>query len=280
MAIEDVSDSFLERNYGETAGELYKPESSQFDGMNAGGGADREMPDMDDGITFEDGDWTMPEDGQFTIPEAGDFTGSEDGQFTLPVVGDFTVDEDDQSTLPGVVDRAAMGMGGFGGSSSGASLQYTDDETSSYSDIFDNAETDADDEDMQRVIAALKQLSTGEDLASCIDVEAVWRYFVAHNFVLNFDSYTGSMPHNYYLYEEDGVLTMLPWDYNLQEDSSACIDASEISMTDMGSTNNGAGKNFGGDLQGWGQGQWPGMQDESDIEPPGMTDEIPQEATQ
>lgn len=41
------------------------------------------------------------------------------------------------------------------------------------------------------------------------------RYFVVHNFVCNFDSYTGSMVHNYYLYEEDGVLSMIPWDYNL-----------------------------------------------------------------
>ena len=36
-----------------------------------------------------------------------------------------------------------------------------------------------------------------------------------HNFVCNFDSYTGSMIHNYYLYEEDGQLSMIPWDYNL-----------------------------------------------------------------
>lgn len=27
--------------------------------------------------------------------------------------------------------------------------------------------------------------------------------------------YTGSMIHNYYLYEEDGQLSMIPWDYNL-----------------------------------------------------------------
>lgn len=41
------------------------------------------------------------------------------------------------------------------------------------------------------------------------------RYFVVHNFVVNGDSYTGSMIHNYYLYEQDGKLSMLPWDYNL-----------------------------------------------------------------
>ena len=46
-------------------------------------------------------------------------------------------------------------------------------------------------------------------------MDAVLRYFVVHNFVVNGDSYTGSMIHNYYLYEQDGKLSMLPWDYNL-----------------------------------------------------------------
>lgn len=41
------------------------------------------------------------------------------------------------------------------------------------------------------------------------------KYFAVHNFVCNFDSYTGSMIHNYYLYEKDGILSMIPWDYNL-----------------------------------------------------------------
>ena len=43
----------------------------------------------------------------------------------------------------------------------------------------------------------------------------VIRYFVIHNFVGNGDSYTGSMVHNYYLYEKDGKMSMIPWDYNL-----------------------------------------------------------------
>ena len=48
-----------------------------------------------------------------------------------------------------------------------------------------------------------------------LDIEEVLRYFVVHNFVVNQDSYTGSMIHNYYLYEEDGQMSMIPWDYNL-----------------------------------------------------------------
>ncbi len=95
------------------------------------------------------------------------------------------------------------------------SLVYTDDDYESYSNIFDNAKTDITDADRDRLIDALKTLNQGSDPAEAVDAEQVIRYFVVHNFVLNFDSYTGTMIHNYYLYEEDGVLSMIPWDYNL-----------------------------------------------------------------
>ena len=106
------------------------------------------------------------------------------------------------------------GPGGFGGSDSGASLKYTDDEFDSYSDIFDNAETKIKDEDKTRLIAALKNLSEG-NIEDSVNIDSVINYFVVHNFVMNYDSYTGNMLHNYYLYEEDGKLQMIPWDYNL-----------------------------------------------------------------
>lgn len=111
--------------------------------------------------------------------------------------------------------RMPGGNMGFGSSSSGADLAYIDDEISSYSDIFDNAETDADEEAKMRVISALKGLAGENDLENYLNTEEIIRYFVAHNFILNYDSYTGNMLHNYYLYENDGKLSMLPWDYNL-----------------------------------------------------------------
>ena len=40
-------------------------------------------------------------------------------------------------------------------------------------------------------------------------------YLAVHSFLCNDDSYTGMMVHNYYLYEEKGKLSILPWDYNL-----------------------------------------------------------------
>lgn len=93
-------------------------------------------------------------------------------------------------------------------------LKYIDDDPDSYSNIFDNAKTDISKSDKKRLIAALKTLS-GDEPEQAVDVDAVIRYFVVHNFVLNFDSYTGSMIHNYYLYEDDGQMQMIPWDYNL-----------------------------------------------------------------
>lgn len=69
--------------------------------------------------------------------------------------------------------------------------------------------------DEARLIESLQKLSSYEDLEDVLDIDAVLRYFVVHNFVVNGDSYTGSMIHNYYLYEQDGKLSMLPWDYNL-----------------------------------------------------------------
>ncbi len=115
--------------------------------------------------------------------------------------------------------------GGFGGSGMGSSdtkLQYIDDDPESYSNIFSSAKTDVTEADEKRLIASLKTLTEyvdGEadesELESVVDVEKVIRYFVVHDFLCNGDSYTGSMIHNYYLYEKDGVMEMIPWDYNL-----------------------------------------------------------------
>ena len=85
----------------------------------------------------------------------------------------------------------------------------------SYSNIFDNVKTEITDADRDRLIESLKQLNEGENIESVVDVEEVIRYFVVHNFVCNYDSYTGMIIHNYYLYEEDGQMSMIPWDYNL-----------------------------------------------------------------
>lgn len=105
-------------------------------------------------------------------------------------------------------------------------------------------------------VFSLKALSTGEDLKDYLDTDEIISYFTVHNFVLNYDSYTGNMLHNYYLYENDGEHAMLPWDYNLsfgafsggekdgelstisdEQDSGNQVDASSISIKAMGKQN-------------------------------------------
>lgn len=113
--------------------------------------------------------------------------------------------------------RRGQLFGGMGGSNSGSdvALKYIDDEISSYSNIFDEAVLEATNQDKKRLIASIKQLNSGENLDEVLNVEEVLKFFVVHNFVNNYDSYTGNMLHNYYLYEKDGKLSMIAWDYNL-----------------------------------------------------------------
>ena len=94
-------------------------------------------------------------------------------------------------------------------------LQYTTEDPVDYDNIFRNAKFDIDAEDQARLIGALKTLSEGTDLESAVNVDEVLRYFTVQVFVVNLDSYLGRTGHNYFLYEEDGIISMLPWDYNL-----------------------------------------------------------------
>ncbi len=137
------------------------------------------------------------------------------------------------SGMPSFGGDKGGNFGGFGGmGSSDVKLQYIDDNAESYQNIFGNAKTDITNADETRLIEALRKLSNGEDLENTVDVEAVIRYFVVHNFVVNSDSYTGSMIHNYYLYEKDGQMQMIPWDYNLAFGSFMSMGSATSSVND------------------------------------------------
>ena len=191
LALEAVEDSFLLRNYGVQDGELYKPDS-----MNIGGGGE----------------------------PGGDFK-ADDMDFGDLDLGDMT--PPDRNAAPAEQKTAAAGEGpaddfGFGGgkggfsmSGGGADLNYTDDELDSYETIWDGEITDTKKADHKRVVTALKNISEGNDLEDYMDVDNLLRYMAVHVFSVNEDSLSGSMAHNYYLYEAGGKLNLIPWDYNL-----------------------------------------------------------------
>lgn len=94
-------------------------------------------------------------------------------------------------------------------------LQYIDNLPDSYPGIFENAKFKTSKADQQQLVKALQVLSAGENLETAVNVDEVLRYFTVQVFVMNWDSYLGRTGHNYFLYEEDGILSILPWDYNL-----------------------------------------------------------------
>lgn len=223
LAVESIEESFLQRNYGNDYGELYKPDSMSFGG-GRGNGKDFDFSEFENNEENAENNRNnqMP-----TPPEGFGGRGQRpfdngENPFENGEMPDFS-QMPDMSQIPEFPEGFESGnmpdmgnFGGFGGmGSSDVKLQYTDDDFDSYKNIFESAKTDITDADKTRLIESLETLSSGENVESVVDVEQVIKYFVVHNFVVNGDSYTGNMIHNYYLYEKDGVMSMLPWDYNL-----------------------------------------------------------------
>lgn len=239
LAVEDVEDAFLERYYGADHGELYKPDSTSMGG-GRGNGKDFNMDDFDPEEFNAENAPRMPdgEDMQ-KMPQMPDGENQQevpqmpDGESAPEMPQDFQgrggmknhnfgdAGADDEGGNRGGFGR----MNDMGRGSSDVKLQYIDDDPDSYANIFDNAKTDISKADEKRLIQSLKSLSGNEDIEEVVNVDEVIRYFVVHNFVCNGDSYTGSMIHNYYLYEEDGQMSMIPWDYNLAFGSFQSQDA-------------------------------------------------------
>ena len=209
VAVEGVEESFLERNYGPEYGELYKPDDiSDHKG------------DEEDDASAEPSNGNAPPQGgqpQENRQPSGNPPQTDDRQ---PQNGNQPANGGQPQNTSGEPSREAprpgggSGSGGFGGAAD-VKLQYIDDDPESYPYIFESAKTDVTRQDQARLIEALRKLSEREDLEATLDTEEVLRYFVSHIFTCNSDSYTGSMIHNYYLYEENGQLSMIPWDYNL-----------------------------------------------------------------
>lgn len=190
LALEAVEDSFLLRNYGVQDGELYKPDS-----MNIGGGKDFGDFNADD-IDFGDLDL-----GDMTPPDRN----AAPAEQKTAAAGERPADD----------FGFGGGKGGFSMSGGGADLNYTDDELDSYETIWDGEITDTTKADHKRVVTALKNISEGNALEDYMDVDNLLRYMAVHVFSVNEDSLSGSMAHNYYLYEAGGKLNLIPWDYNL-----------------------------------------------------------------
>lgn len=222
LAVEGVEDAFMERN-GLSGGELYKPDSMSFGGGRGNGrdfdmsklttGTDAET-DAASGATADAPDGAQTNDGS----SFGGSSGEASGRPQMPEgFSPFNGDSAASGAPDGKGEQTGGGFGGFsfGMGSEDVKLIYSDDDPDSYSNIFNNAKTNVSQSDQKRLIESLRKLNEGEDVDEVVDTGEVIRYLAVHNFLCNDDSYTGMIVHNYYLYEKDGQLSILPWDYNL-----------------------------------------------------------------
>ena len=249
LALEPVEESFAVRNYGTGYGQLYKPDSMEMGGPG-------KMKDISIGQIREEMGFDADSDDTQASSDAGksdtqassDTSDADSGSHSASGSAQGTdknsdTDKNKPSAPPsassenpsspptdapdgfpedsGYQSRPGNGnpLGGGFGDDSAASLNYIDDELSSYETIWESSVFKSTDKDHRRVINALKNICADdadtESLAESMDIDNILRYMAVQTFVVNLDSLSGSMAHNYYLYEDDGQLNIIPWDYNL-----------------------------------------------------------------
>ncbi|GAA0136816.1 hypothetical protein YSY43_36570 [Paenibacillus sp. YSY-4.3] len=94
---------------------------------------------------------------------------------------------------------------------SGSDLLWIDDNPESYTGL----ELKSNSHNGNVLTAMLDELNHGTDYESVLFVEEALKYIALNVVTNNTDSYIGGNKQNYYLYEEDGVFSILPWDYNM-----------------------------------------------------------------
>ena len=246
LAVEPIEEEFIERNYGSIDGNLYKPESNNV----AIGDKDNNENKIMDNNNFSPSENTTSENNnKTTIDNSIDMqnqsnmnNGDSSGQMQMPPdmntgnsTGEMQAPPDmnngnpsrEMQTPPDMNKQSTNDStnqpqipngigGGIGRNSNGANLVWNGDDISNYSAIFDNAifkTTDSD--DYTKILDMIEHLDSLDDIESYLDVDEVLKYFAANTFLVNLDSYVSNMNHNYYLYENDGIVSILPWDYNL-----------------------------------------------------------------
>ncbi|GMK45739.1 hypothetical protein PghCCS26_28670 [Paenibacillus glycanilyticus] len=95
--------------------------------------------------------------------------------------------------------------------STGSDLLWIDDKLDSYPGLTQKSKSSNND----ILIDMLNELNNGTDLEKYINVDDALGYIALNAATNNMDSYIGGNKQNYYLYEDDGVFSILPWDYNM-----------------------------------------------------------------
>ncbi|WP_456287710.1 CotH kinase family protein [Paenibacillus sp. AK002] len=94
---------------------------------------------------------------------------------------------------------------------SGSDLAWLGSDPDSYTGLVMKSKSSNDDV----LIDMLDELNNGTDYEKVLDVDNVLKYVALNVVASNMDSYLGMNKQNYYLYENNGIFSVLPWDYNM-----------------------------------------------------------------
>lgn len=212
LFVEPIEESFIERNYGTPEGNLYKPESDDMGGKNNREDLNPPIGGLPDFRANEN-------TGNDAATQNDNVTRNNNTDPNADIVAkENSNQEENESTNNENQEENTITrdrMGGMGNQAE-MNLAYTSDNIEDYSGITASAvfkQTNTD--DFQKLLPFIKNMSTGENLENVMNVDEFTRYFAANTFLVNLDHYAGNMLHNYYLYENQGVFEILPWDYNL-----------------------------------------------------------------
>lgn len=93
----------------------------------------------------------------------------------------------------------------------GSDLTWLGNDPDSYTGLVMKSKSSNDDV----LIDMLDELNNGSDYEKVLDVDNVLKYVALNVVASNMDSYLGMNKQNYYLYENNGIFSILPWDYNM-----------------------------------------------------------------
>ncbi len=222
--VEAVDARFVQDNFADGNGNLYKPETvaGRLDWTEADAGAQAATPDSP-APAVQGTPMAGPQASTTTTTTESFNVGGGDLEEIIERLGD------DVGWIPGRLDTsresggsttstvAVLGgdrgpgivpdMGGFGGRGADYLTSVglkTNEEKADYSRLYDLLE----------VLNSEPSEVSKKDLERVLDVDEVLRYLAVSTALVHLDNYTG-MGHNYYLYEAGGTFSIIPWDLNM-----------------------------------------------------------------
>ncbi len=218
--VEQIDKTFLSNNFEDGGGNLYKPETPaaylswteddittgevSVEDINLGGGNLLE-------ILEALGLWE-PEEEEAVVPGGA---GGQEGN--MPFGGNPPEGQFPQGGQPGGVPPGEGPAGGMlPGGMAGGGISLGQGNLLEQMGLRTN-ESNPDHSALFRLLDILNNEpdeTFAEEIEKVLDVDQVLRFLAVSAAIVHLDNYIG-MGHNYYLYEVDGVFTIIPWDLNM-----------------------------------------------------------------